>query len=85
MARRHRMHAHDRGGYDAMRVGIITGTGTYALEGLERGTPEPVSTRLTTTRVGMAPAASSFSIRPAYWKERDDMAATCRGVYACWP
>jgi purine nucleoside phosphorylase len=28
-----------------MRVGVITGTGTYALPGLERGAPEPVATR----------------------------------------
>jgi purine nucleoside phosphorylase len=27
-----------------MRLGIITGTGTYALAGLEHGTPEPVAT-----------------------------------------
>jgi 5'-methylthioadenosine phosphorylase len=28
-----------------MRIGIITGTGTYALSGLERGAPEGVATR----------------------------------------
>jgi 5'-methylthioadenosine phosphorylase len=28
-----------------MRVGVITGTGTYALPGLDRGAPEPVATR----------------------------------------
>jgi purine nucleoside phosphorylase len=37
------MHVHDRGGYDAVRVGVITGTGTYAIP-LERGEPEPVAT-----------------------------------------
>jgi purine nucleoside phosphorylase len=34
-----------------MRVGVITGTGTYALPGLERGAPEPFATRFGEARV----------------------------------
>jgi purine nucleoside phosphorylase len=35
-----------------MRVGVITGTGTYALPGVEVAAPEPVATRFGEARVG---------------------------------
>lgn len=37
-----------------MRVGVITGTGTYALPGLAEGSPEPVATRFGETLVTRA-------------------------------